>query len=115
MRNKFSRGFVAFVTSNANIWINIIVRCRDLYLGIRIKYSTATTSQVNVEQGCEVSSNLAMIHRQEEEAFQAYLARYRSQPRAAITKVGDPDFDRKIQAAIEQKMQAHKAQQDLSN
>jgi hypothetical protein len=56
-----------------------------------------------------------LSHRQEEDAFQAYLARYRSQPRAAITKVGDPDFDRKIQAAIEQKMQAHKAQQDLSN
>ena len=55
-----------------------------------------------------------LSHRQEEDAFQAYLARYRSQPRAAITKVGDPDFDRKIQAAIEQKMQAHKAQQDLS-
>jgi hypothetical protein len=56
-----------------------------------------------------------LSHRQEEEAFQAYLARYRSQPRAAITKVGDPDFDLKIQAAIEQKMQAHKAHQDLSN
>jgi hypothetical protein len=56
-----------------------------------------------------------LSHRQEEDAFQAYLVRYRSQPRAAITKVGDPDFDRKIQAAIEQKMQAHKAQQDLSN
>jgi hypothetical protein len=56
-----------------------------------------------------------LSHRQEEDAFQAYLARYRSQPRAAITKVGDPDFDRKIQAAIEQKMQAHKSQQDLSN
>ncbi len=56
-----------------------------------------------------------LSHRQEEEAFQAYLARYRSQPRAAIAKVGDPDFDRKIQAAIEQKMQAHKAQHDLNN
>jgi hypothetical protein len=51
-----------------------------------------------------------LSHRQEEEAFQAYLARYRSQPREAITKVGDPDFDRKIQAAIQQKMQAHKSQ-----
>jgi hypothetical protein len=51
-----------------------------------------------------------LSHRQEEEAFQAYLARYRSQPREAITKVGDPDFDRKIQAAIQQKMQVHKSQ-----
>jgi hypothetical protein len=56
-----------------------------------------------------------LSHRQEEEAFQAYLARYRSQPREAITKVGDPDFDRKIQAAIQQKMQAYKAHQDLNN
>jgi hypothetical protein len=56
-----------------------------------------------------------LSHRHEEEAFQAYLARYRSQPREAITKVGDPDFDRKIQAAIQQKMQAYKAHQDLNN
>jgi hypothetical protein len=56
-----------------------------------------------------------LSHRDEEEAFQAYLERYRSQPRAVITKVGDPDFDRKIQAAIQQKMQAHKAQRDRNN
>jgi hypothetical protein len=56
-----------------------------------------------------------LSHRQEEEAFQAYLARHRSQPREAITKVGDPDFERKIQAAIQQKMQAYKTQQDLNN
>jgi hypothetical protein len=56
-----------------------------------------------------------LSHRQEEEAFQAYLERYRSQPRDVITKVGDPDFDRKIQAAIQQKMQAHREQHDLNN
>jgi hypothetical protein len=40
---------------------------------------------------------------------------YRSQPRKMITKVGDPDFDLKIQVAIEQKMQAHKAHRDHNN
>jgi len=44
-------------------------------------------------------------HRQDETAFQAYLDRRRSHPREIITKVGDPDFDQKIQAAIEQKLQ----------
>lgn len=56
-----------------------------------------------------------LTHRHEEEAFQAYLARYRSQPRALITKVGDPDFDLKIQAAIQQKIQAHQALSDRNN
>ena len=56
-----------------------------------------------------------LTHRHEEEAFQAYLARYRSQPREVITKVGDPDFDLKIQAAIQQKMQDYKAQHDRNN
>jgi hypothetical protein len=56
-----------------------------------------------------------LAHRHEEEAFQAYLERYRSQPREVITKVGDPDFDLKIQASIHQKIQAHKAQGDRNN
>ena len=56
-----------------------------------------------------------LTHRHEEDAFQAYLARYRSQPREVITKVGDPDFDLKIQAAIQQKMQDYKAQHDRNN
>jgi hypothetical protein len=56
-----------------------------------------------------------LTHRQEEAAFQAYLERYRSQPREVITKVGDPDFDLKIQAAIDRKIQANKAQQDKKN
>jgi hypothetical protein len=36
-------------------------------------------------------------------------------PEHLITKVGDPDFDRKIQAAIQQKMQAHQALPDRNN
>jgi hypothetical protein len=53
-----------------------------------------------------------LAHRQEESAFQAFLERSRSQPRAVITKVGDADFDNKLQAAINQKIQAHKIPQD---
>jgi hypothetical protein len=53
-----------------------------------------------------------LTHRQEEEAFQAFLERSRSQPREVITKVGDPDFDSKLQAAIHQKIQANKTLQD---
>jgi hypothetical protein len=56
-----------------------------------------------------------LTHRQEETVLQAFLERFRSQPRTIITKVGDPDFDEKIQAAIHQKMQAHKAQADNQN
>ena len=53
-----------------------------------------------------------LAHRQEEAVFQAFLARSRNQPRKIITKVGDADFDEKIQAAIHQKMQAHQTSQN---
>jgi hypothetical protein len=43
-------------------------------------------------------------HRQDEAAFQAYLERRRQRSSGVITKVGDPDFDRKLQAAIEQQL-----------
>jgi hypothetical protein len=56
-----------------------------------------------------------LTHRQEETVLQAFLERFRSQPRTIITKVGDPDFDEKIQAAIHQKMQAHRTQADNQN
>ncbi|WP_013325020.1 DUF6887 family protein [Gloeothece verrucosa] len=49
-----------------------------------------------------------LTHRHDEAAFQAYLERRRSQPKAIITKVGDPDFEIKIQEAINQKLQARK-------
>ena len=39
-------------------------------------------------------------HRQDEAALQAYLERRRQHSPEIITKVGDPDFDLKIQAAI---------------
>jgi hypothetical protein len=43
-------------------------------------------------------------HRHDETALQAYLARRRQQASGIITKVGDPDFDIKIEAAITQKL-----------
>lgn len=47
-------------------------------------------------------------HRHDESAFQAYLKRRRKYPKAIVAKIGDPDFDIKIQAAVEQKLQARK-------
>ena len=44
-------------------------------------------------------------HREDEVAFQAYLERRRKRSSGAIAKVGDPDFDAKIEAAIRQKLQ----------
>jgi hypothetical protein len=44
-------------------------------------------------------------HRNDEVALQAYLERRRKRSSGIITKVGDPDFDIKIQAAIHQKLQ----------
>lgn len=45
-------------------------------------------------------------HRNDESAFQAYLQRRRQQSPGIIAKVGDPDFDAKIQATIDQKLQS---------
>ena len=44
-------------------------------------------------------------HRNDEMAFQAYLQRRRSKSSGVIAKVGNPDFDAKIEAAIRQKLQ----------
>lgn len=44
-------------------------------------------------------------HRDDEVALQVYLDRRRQRSLGMITKVGDPDFDIKIQAAIHQKLQ----------
>jgi hypothetical protein len=47
-----------------------------------------------------------LAHRDDEVAFQAYLDRRRRQSSGVIAKVGDPDFDSKIEAAIRQKLQS---------
>ncbi|MGB3292194.1 MAG: hypothetical protein WBB01_04260 [Phormidesmis sp.] len=45
-----------------------------------------------------------LTHRDDNAAFQAYLARRRERSRPVITTLSDPDFDNKIQAAIRQQM-----------
>ncbi|KJH72075.1 DUF6887 family protein [Aliterella atlantica] len=53
-------------------------------------------------------------HREDKTALQAYLNRLNERPRQFITIVDDPDFDSKLQAAIEQKMQQTKDDKDES-
>lgn len=48
-----------------------------------------------------------LAHRQDAEALQAYLARRRERSHSIITTVDDPDFDRKIHAAVERQMREH--------
>ncbi|HLO49219.1 MAG TPA: hypothetical protein VK211_12445 [Kamptonema sp.] len=45
-------------------------------------------------------------HRQDKMALRAYLDRLSYRPRHIITTVDDPDFDAKIQAAVQRQMQA---------
>lgn len=45
-----------------------------------------------------------LTHRNDTQAFQAYLARRRERSRLVITTINDPDFDSKIRAAIQQQM-----------
>ncbi|MES1026560.1 hypothetical protein ABN584_27055 [Gloeocapsa sp. BRSZ] len=45
-----------------------------------------------------------LTHRDDTAAFQAYLARRGEHSRPAIATADDPDFDSKIQAAIQQQM-----------
>jgi len=45
-------------------------------------------------------------HRGEQAAFQAYLDRLNQRPRRIIASLSDPDFDKKVQAAIRQKLEA---------
>ncbi|MBE9128772.1 MULTISPECIES: DUF6887 family protein [unclassified Coleofasciculus] len=48
-------------------------------------------------------------HRDDQAAFQAYLARRRERSQPVITRVDDPDFDNKIQTAIRQQMAEHRS------
>jgi hypothetical protein len=50
-----------------------------------------------------------LTHREDTAAFQAYLERRRERSRTVITTLDDPDFDRKIQAAIQQQMADHQS------
>lgn len=53
-------------------------------------------------------------HREDKTALQAYLNRLNEHPRQIITTVDDPNFDSKIQAAIQQQMQQTKDSQGKS-
>ncbi len=48
-------------------------------------------------------------HRDDQAAFQAYLARRRERSRPVITRVDDPDFDDNIQAAIRQQIAKYRS------
>jgi hypothetical protein len=43
-------------------------------------------------------------HRHDQVALQAYLDRRNQRPKVVVTTADDPDFDQKIQAAIEQQL-----------
>jgi hypothetical protein len=45
-----------------------------------------------------------LANRHNQSALQAYLERKNNQPRKIITKVGDVDFDLKIEKAIQEKL-----------
>jgi hypothetical protein len=45
-------------------------------------------------------------HREDKMALRAYLDRLSNYPRHLITTVDDPDFDAKIQTAVQRQMQA---------
>ncbi|MCC3411666.1 MAG: hypothetical protein JGK24_01220 [Microcoleus sp. PH2017_29_MFU_D_A] len=47
-------------------------------------------------------------NRGDKAALQAYLDRRKERSNSIITKVGDPDFDTKIEAAIRQQMKEYK-------
>jgi hypothetical protein len=48
-------------------------------------------------------------HREDFAALQAYLERRRERSVRVITRVDDPEFDAKIQAAIRQQMSEHQS------
>jgi hypothetical protein len=50
-----------------------------------------------------------LTHRTDKAALQAYLDRRRELSPPIITTIDDPDFDRKIEAAILQQVKAHGA------
>ena len=48
-------------------------------------------------------------HREDQAAFQAYLARRQERSPPVVTRVDDPDFDNKIQTAIRQQLAEHQS------
>ena len=52
-------------------------------------------------------------HRGNKSAFQAYLDRINQRPLRVIASPDDPDFDQKVQAAIQQKLNAARIDSNL--
>ncbi|NER92276.1 MAG: hypothetical protein F6J86_00125 [Symploca sp. SIO1B1] len=52
-------------------------------------------------------------HRGNKSAFQAYLDRINQRPLRVIASPDDPDFDQKVQAAIQEKLNAAKIDSNL--
>lgn len=56
-----------------------------------------------------------LSNRQDQAAFQAYLDRFSQRPKPLIASPSDPDFDAKIQAAIQQKLETSRRNQQADN
>jgi hypothetical protein len=56
-----------------------------------------------------------LSNREDQTAFQAYLDRFNQRPKSLIASPNDPDFDEKIQSAIEQKLKVSESKQPDRN
>ena len=74
-------------------------------------------SQMNYDAMSDIELKQYFLkHRGDQAAVQAYLDRISQRPRRIIASPDDPDFDEKVQAAIQQKIEARRSQRsDHSN
>jgi hypothetical protein len=64
-------------------------------------------SQVNYDQMSDTELKRYFLkHREDQAALQAHLDRINQRPLRIIASPGDPDFEQKVQAAIQQKLEA---------
>ncbi|ACB51368.1 unknown [Crocosphaera subtropica ATCC 51142] len=64
-------------------------------------------SEINYDQMSDQELRQYFLeHKNDQPALQAYLQRRNKQRRQVITKVGDPDFDLKIEKAIKSKLES---------
>jgi hypothetical protein len=69
-------------------------------------------SQVNFDAMSDTElRRYFLANRQDQMAFQAYLDRLSQRPKLLIASPNDPDFDTKIQVAIQQKLEASRVDQ----
>lgn len=73
-------------------------------------------SQANFESMSDAElKRYFLSNRQDQAAFQAYLDRFSQRSKSLIASPSDPDFDAKIQAAIQQKLEALHNNQPANN